>query len=64
MRPIPILPPRGLILDRNGVVLAQNYPVYALDIVPEQVDDMNTLLEQPRRAGQLSDTDRLKNFRK
>ncbi len=63
VRSIPIPPPRGLILDRNGVVLAQNYPVYALEVVPEQVDDMNTLLEQLGELVQLSETD-LKNFRK
>ena len=63
VRPIPIPPPRGLILDRNGVVLAQNYPVYALEVVPEQVDDMNTLLDQLGELVQLSETD-LKNFRR
>ena len=34
IKPIPIQPPRGLILDRNGVILAQNYPVYTLEIIP------------------------------
>ncbi len=63
VRPIPIPPPRGLILDRNGVVLAQNYPVYTLEVVPEQVDDMNTLLEQLGELVQLTETD-LKAFRK
>ncbi len=63
IRPIPIPPPRGLILDRNGVVLAQNYPVYTLEVVPEQVDDMNTLLEQLGELVQLTETD-LKSFRK
>ncbi len=63
IRPIPIPPPRGLILDRNGVVLAQNYPVYTLEVVPEQVDDMNSLLEQLGELVQLTDTD-LKAFRK
>ncbi len=63
IRPIPIPPPRGLILDRNGVVLAQNFPVYTLEVVPEQVDDMNTLLEQLGELVQLTETD-LKNFRK
>ena len=30
--PLPIPPVRGLIIDRNGVVLAQNYPVFTLEI--------------------------------
>jgi len=63
VRPIPIPPPRGLILDRHGVVLAQNFPVYTLEVVPEQVDDMNSLLEQLGELVQLNETD-LKNFRK
>jgi len=63
IKPIPIQPPRGLILDRNGVILAQNYPVYTLEIIPEQVDDMNTLLEELGQIVSLNEVD-LKNFRK
>jgi len=63
IKPIPIQPPRGLILDRNGVILAQNYPVYTLEIIPEQVDDMNTLLEELGQIVNLNEAD-LKNFRK
>ncbi|GAB4510086.1 MAG: penicillin-binding protein 2 [Sulfuricaulis sp.] len=63
IKPIPIQPPRGLILDRNGVVLAQNYPVYTLEIIPEQVDDMNSLLEELKQVVTLNESD-LKNFHK
>lgn len=63
VKPIPIQPPRGLVLDRNGVVLAQNYPVYTLEIIPEQVDDMNSLLEELKQVVSLNEAD-LKNFRK
>lgn len=63
VKPIPIQPPRGLILDRNGVILAQNYPVYTLEIIPEQVDDMNSLLEELKQVVNLNEAD-LKNFRK
>ncbi len=63
IKPIPIPPPRGLILDRNGVVLAQNYPVYTLEVIPEQVDDMNSLLEELGHVVTLNEAD-LKNFRK
>ncbi|MBE9560778.1 MAG: penicillin-binding protein 2 [Proteobacteria bacterium] len=39
------LPPtRGLIHDRNGVVLAENKPTFHLEIVPEQVDDMDATI--------------------
>ena len=63
VKPVPIQPPRGMIFDRNGVILAQNYPVYTLEIIPEQVDDMNALLEELGRVVNLNEAD-LKNFRK
>jgi penicillin-binding protein 2 len=37
---VPIVPNRGLILDRNGVVLATNYSAYTLEITPSRVDDL------------------------
>ena len=44
---IQALPPvRGLVLDRNGVVLAQNTAVYILQVVPEKVDDLDAMLQQ------------------
>ena len=45
-----IAPPRGLILDRNGAVLAENRPDFTLALVPEQVPDLDATLE---RLGQL-----------
>jgi len=43
---IPIAPNRGLIYDRNGVLLAENKPVYNLEVIPEEVDDLAESLEQ------------------
>jgi len=41
------LPPqRGLIFDRNGVVLAENIPVFSLEMIPEQVDDIEQTLQE------------------
>ena len=37
---IPVVPNRGLILDRNGVVLATNYAAYTLEITPSKVANM------------------------
>jgi penicillin-binding protein 2 len=43
---VPIAPNRGLILDRNGVVLARNYSAYTLEIFPAKVQDVErTILE-------------------
>jgi len=38
---VPIPPNRGLILDRNGVVLANNYSAYTLEIAPAKVADLD-----------------------
>jgi penicillin-binding protein 2 len=37
---VPIVPNRGLILDRNGVVLATNYSAYTLEITPSKVEKL------------------------
>lgn len=38
---VPLAPNRGLIYDRNGVLLAENRPVFSLDVTPEKIDDMD-----------------------
>ncbi|NRR33409.1 penicillin-binding protein 2 [Oxalobacteraceae bacterium] len=50
---VPIVPNRGLILDRNGVVLARNYSAYTLEVTPsklrmtldETIDELAKLVE-------------------
>ena len=39
-----IPPPRGLIFDRNGELLADNQPIFNLTVVREQVEDMESTL--------------------
>jgi penicillin-binding protein 2 len=42
---IQAVPPiRGLIYDRNGVVIAENLPTYQLELIPEQINDVNDTL--------------------
>ena len=41
---IPIAPNRGLIYDRNGKLLAENRPVFSLEIIPEQVKNVDDTL--------------------
>ena len=44
---IEAVPPiRGLILDRRGRVLAENYPAYQLELIPEQVADLDDTLRR------------------
>jgi penicillin-binding protein 2 len=44
---VPVPASRGLIIDRNGIVIARNYSAYTLEIEPSQIDgDINTLLDE------------------
>ncbi|MHB8256839.1 MAG: penicillin-binding protein 2 [Acidiferrobacterales bacterium] len=61
INPVPIAPVRGLIFDRNGVVLAENYPVLTLEIVPNQVKNMKALLSELGKVVTLNPRD-LRNF--
>lgn len=45
VRLMAVAPNRGLIYDRNGVVLAENRPTFHLEIIPEQVEDLEATLE-------------------
>jgi penicillin-binding protein 2 len=42
---LPVAPNRGLILDRNGVVLASNYAAYTLEITPSRVEDLEATID-------------------
>ena len=42
---LPIVPNRGLIVDRNGVVLASNYSAYTLEITPSKVKNLEATLD-------------------
>jgi len=41
---LPIAPKRGLIFDRNGVLLAENIPSYTLTVVKERVESLDETL--------------------
>ncbi|MCK5360178.1 MAG: penicillin-binding protein 2, partial [Gammaproteobacteria bacterium] len=60
---VPRAPVRGLIFDRNGVPLARNIPSYTLEVVPDQVKDMDDLLDELGKLVQLSEY-HLKLFRR
>ncbi|MCW8831463.1 MAG: penicillin-binding protein 2, partial [Gammaproteobacteria bacterium] len=52
------LPPnRGLIYDRNGLILAENRPTFHLELVPEQIDDLEATLEDLSEIVSLSERD-------
>jgi penicillin-binding protein 2 len=59
----PIIPNRGLILDRNGAVLAHNYSAYTLEITPAKVSDLEPLINELATVVDVAPKDR-KRFRK
>ena len=60
---VPITPNRGLISDRNGVVLAHNFFVYTLEVTPSKVDALDTTISEIAKLVEVSPTD-LKRFNK
>src|SRR5487761_2064503 len=60
---VPIVPNRGLILDRNGVVMAQNYSGYTLEIAPNKVADMDALIAELSKLVEITPKD-IKRFQK
>ncbi len=44
IRIVPVSPTRGLIYDRDGVLLAENLPVFRLELTPEQTSDVDETL--------------------
>src|SRR5471032_2256500 len=55
---VPIVPNRGLIVDRNGVVMATNYPAYTLEITPSKVPDLETTINEIARVIEVTPRDR------
>ena len=44
---VPIVPNRGLITDRNGIVLARNFSAYTLEITPSKITmDLDVLIDE------------------
>ncbi len=61
---IPIAPPRGVILDRNGVLLAENIPVHVLEIIPEHVKNLEETLMRLRALLPSITDDDIHHFKK
>ncbi|MFT7223913.1 MAG: penicillin-binding protein 2 [Cellvibrionaceae bacterium] len=58
-----ISPQRGLIYDRNGKLLANNRPSYILSLIPENIDDLDSTIEQLRTLITIAES-HLEDFRK
>jgi penicillin-binding protein 2 len=51
---VPIVPNRGQILDRNGVVLATNYSAYTLEITRSKVENLEETIDQLAEVVEIS----------
>ena len=60
---VPIVPNRGLILDRNGLVLAHNYSGYTLEITPSKTTGLETTINELSTLVEITPKDR-KRFKK
>jgi len=60
---LPIPPHRGIIVDRNGVMLAHNYSAYTLEITPSKVDDLEATINDLATIVEITPRDR-RRFRK
>lgn len=54
----PLTPNRGIIFDRNGEILAQNYTAYTLEIVPDQVKDLDAAIDELATIIEITPEDR------
>ncbi len=60
---LPIAPHRGIIVDRNGVMLAHNYSAYTLEITPSKVEHLDTTIDELAAIVEITPRDR-RRFRK
>jgi penicillin-binding protein 2 len=60
---VPIVPNRGLILDRNGIVLASNYSAYTLEITPSKTKGIERTLDELAEVLDITPRDR-RRFKK
>jgi penicillin-binding protein 2 len=60
---VPIVPNRGLIMDRNGIVLASNYSAYTLEITPSKTLGLERTINELSEVIDITQRDR-RRFRK
>jgi penicillin-binding protein 2 len=60
---LPIVPNRGIIVDRNGVVLATNYSAYTLEITPSKISNLDSTIEELATLVEITPRDR-RRFKK
>lgn len=60
---LPIAPHRGIIVDRNGVMLAHNYSAYTLEITPSKIQNLEATIDDLATIVEITPRDR-RRFKK
>jgi len=55
---VPVVPNRGIIVDRNGIALANNYSAYTLEIQPAKVAHLEALVDELATVVEITPRDR------
>jgi penicillin-binding protein 2 len=60
---VPIVPNRGVITDRKGIVLAQSYSAYTLEVMPSRVKNLEQTIDELAKVVDIQARDR-RRFRR
>jgi penicillin-binding protein 2 len=60
---VPVVPNRGIIVDRNGVLLAHNYSAYTLEVQPDRIANLDSLIDELATVVEITARDR-RRFRR
>ena len=55
---VPVVPNRGIIVDRNGIVLANNYSAYTLEVQPHKINNLESLIDELATLIEITPRDR------
>jgi len=55
---VPVVPNRGIIVDRNGIVLAHNYSAYTLEVQPHKINNLENLIDELAALIEITPRDR------
>jgi penicillin-binding protein 2 len=60
---VPVVPNRGVIVDRNGVLLAHNFSAYTLEVQPDRIANLERLMDELATVVEITPRDR-RRFRR
>jgi len=55
---VPVVPNRGIIVDRNGILLADNYSAYTLEVQPDRIANLESLIDELATVVEITPRDR------